>query len=142
MPELVEVTANDTTQDALTTVASLAKVHLGYLPLLGVAVIPLIFLGLSKQVWMFVAFQTIVVIILFVIGTDYGRWNWIIVAVNSLFVLAISDSNSVRPYRVPHIFLILYAVLWLLPFKVEDSGDVTSNGCCSGLCSMCFMHLL
>lgn len=70
----IEVIANNTAQHALVTVASLARVHLGYLPLLGAALVPFIFLGLSKGIWVLIALQTFVISPLFVIATDYGRW--------------------------------------------------------------------
>ena len=124
----MEVLAGNSLSDALSATASLATIHLTYIPLTALALIPFVFLGLNRVLWVAIVIQAIAIGPLFIVGTDYGRWIWLLVASAALLVLAMSNTSYVRPFRVPIAFVFIYAVAWSLPFKSDDSGLVASNG--------------
>jgi hypothetical protein len=103
-----------TSQYTLDSVVESFPLYAGYLPLLVLALIPVVLTPWFRANWGWALFVAIAFIPLFVIVTDYGRWiNMIVMAL--VFCIAASPVESSIARTWTWLTAILYTTLWGLP---------------------------
>lgn len=103
-----------TSQFTLDSVVESFPLYAGYLPLLVLALIPVVLTPWFRANWGWAVFVAIAFVPLFVIVTDYGRWiNMIVMAL--VFCIAASPVESSVARAWTWLTAILYTTLWGLP---------------------------
>lgn len=110
-----------TSQRAITDVAVSFPLYLGFLPLIALALAPVISSRWFRSNWGWAAAITIGVLPLFFVVTDYGRWIHILVM--ALTFCATADEPAATASRLWNpLSALLYVALWAMPHHIAPDG--------------------
>lgn len=115
-------TLGDTTLDAVKATAANFPGYLSLVSLIVLAGVPFYLLRVPQRVLFLAAVQFVVLIPLFVVGTDYGRWTFVFFSILSLAVLGLSEEVGEQARTIPNWAAVLYVSLWSLPYAGTPTG--------------------
>lgn len=110
------------TVEAVRATAANFPGYLSLVSLIALAAVPLYLIRLPRRLLTFAAVQSVVLVPLFVVGTDYGRWIFVYFAALSLVTLGLSDQLPNEARRIPNWSAVLFVSLWSLPYAGTPSG--------------------
>jgi len=111
-----------TSAKAIKDVWATYALYVGYLPLIALALTPVVASRWFRTNWKWGVAIALGVLPLYLIATDYGRWTHILVIALTFCVTADDPADSTSPIWNP-LVTVLYVVLWGMPHHIAPDAE-------------------
>ncbi len=102
--------------EAFRLVASLYPSMWSFFGIAAVSLLPFAALGSTARFWRLAASSLFILLPLYVLAIDYGRWIYLGTSMLSIVLLVTWQLDTRRPWRVPFPVAIAFVSLWAVPY--------------------------